>query len=115
MTGKLVLENLKHKPMRSLLSFLIIGVPVTLMLTLQGLSHGMIADSQRRARGSGADIIVRGSNAKAALTQSGATLTEKLLDYFARQPHVKVVMGVVTHPIELPLVVNGVDLDRFNE
>jgi len=27
-TGKLVLENLKHRPMRSLLSILLIGVPV---------------------------------------------------------------------------------------
>ena len=115
MTGKLVIENLKHKPMRSLLSFLLIGVPVTLMLTLVGLSHGMIADSQRRARGSGADIMVRGTNAKAALTQSSATLPEKFLAYFAEQPHVKVVMGVVTHAVELPLVVNGVDLDRFNQ
>ncbi len=33
----MVLENLKHKPMRSLLSFLLIGVPVTLILTLVGL------------------------------------------------------------------------------
>ena len=53
MIAKIVLENLKHKPMRSLLSFLLIGVPVTLILTLVGLSHGMLADSERRARGTG--------------------------------------------------------------
>ena len=51
MTAKLVLENLKHKPMRSLLSILLIGVPVTLILSLVGLSHGMLEDSQRRTRG----------------------------------------------------------------
>ena len=39
--------------MRSLLSFLLIGVPVTLILTLVGLTHGMIEDSQQRQRGSG--------------------------------------------------------------
>ena len=38
MTAKLVVENLKNKPMRSLLSFLLIGVPVTLILTLVGLT-----------------------------------------------------------------------------
>src|SRR5437016_10261853 len=86
--------------MRSLLSFLLIGVPVTLILTLVGLGHGMIADSERRARGSGADIMVRGTNAKAILSQSMATLPEKFLEFFAKQPHVKVVMGVVTHAIE---------------
>ena len=37
-TDKLVLENLKHRPMRSLLSILLIGVPVTLILCLVGLS-----------------------------------------------------------------------------
>ena len=49
--------------MRSLLSILLIGVPVTLILTLVGLSHGMLEDSQSRARGVGADIVVRGSAA----------------------------------------------------
>ena len=113
MTGKIVLENLKHRPMRSLLSILLIGVPVTLILCLVGLSHGMIADSQQRARGSGADIMVRGSNAKAMLTQSSATLPEQLIGFFEKQPHVVLAMGLVTHAIELPLYVNGVDLNRF--
>ncbi len=113
MTGKLVLENLKHRPMRSLLSILLIGVPVTLILCLVGLSHGMIADSQQRARGSGADIMVRGSNAKAMLAQSSATLPDVFIGYFEKQPHVVLAMGLVTHAIELPLYVNGVDLDRF--
>ncbi len=115
MTGKLVLENLRHKPMRSLLSFLLIGVPVTLILTLVGLSHGMQADFERRARGSGADIMVRGRDANAILSGGPATMSEKLLDFLAKQPHVKAAMGVVTHAIELPLTVNGVDLEKFDQ
>ena len=114
MIGKLVFENIKHRPMRSLLSILLIGVPATLILCLVGLSHGMIADSQQRARGSGADIMVRGSNARAFLTQSAATLPPEYLQYFEKQPHVVLAMGLVTHAIELPLIVNGVDLERFN-
>jgi putative ABC transport system permease protein len=113
-TGKIVLENLKHKPVRSLLSILLIGVPVTLILCLVGLSHGMIEDSQRRARGSGADIVVRGSDASVVTSQSTAALPEKFLDYFAKQPHVVLAMGVVSHAVEMPLFVNGVDLDRVN-
>jgi len=113
--AKLVVENIKHKPMRSLLSILLIGVPVTLILTLVGLSHGMLDDAERRARGSGADIMLRGSNATAILSSSSATLPEKFLDFLARQPHVKAAMGVITHAIELPLVVNGVDLAQFDK
>lgn len=101
--------------MRSLLSILLIGVPVTLILCLVGLSHGMIADSQQRARGSGADIMVRGSNAKAMLSQSSATLPEEFIAFFEKQPHVVLAMGLVSHAIELPLFVNGVDLDRFTK
>jgi len=113
--GKLVFENLKHRPMRSLLSILLIGVPVTLILCLVGLSKGMIADSQQRARGSGADIMVRGSNAKAMLTQSSATLPPQFIEFFEKQPHVALAMGIVSHAIELPLFVNGVDLDRLDK
>jgi putative ABC transport system permease protein len=113
--GKLVLENMKHRPLRSLLSILLIGVPATLILCLVGLSNGMIADSQQRARGSGADIMVRGSNAKAMLAQSSATLSEKFIEFFEKQPHVVLAMGLVSHAIEIPLYVNGVDLDRFSK
>ena len=113
MTAKLVFENLKHRPMRSLLSFLLIGVPVTLILTLVGLTHGMIEDSQQRQRGSGADIVVRGTNAAAAINFSGATLSDKFIPFLQEQPHVEVAVGVLNHNIQLPLTITGIDLDRF--
>ena len=114
MTSKLVLENIKHKPMRSLLSVLLIGVPVTLILTLVGLSHGMLEDSQNRARGIGADIIIRGSSASSVVSFSGASIPEKVVDKIQQQPHVRLAMGVINHPIELPLNIMGVDLAKFN-
>lgn len=114
MTGRLVLENLKHKPMRSLLSFLLIGVPVTLILTLVGLSHGMLEDSQNRARGIGADVIIRGSSASSLTSSSGASIPEGVVRKVEEQPHVKMAMGVVVHLVDFPLNIMGVDLNRFN-
>jgi len=113
-TAKLVIENLKHKPMRSLLSILLIGVPVTLILSLVGLSHGMLEDSARRARGIGADIILRPPNTS-LLTLSGAPLPEQLVAYLQKWPHVTLAMGVVNQPIQAPLGATGVDLAKFNE
>jgi putative ABC transport system permease protein len=113
-TTRLVLENLKHKPMRTLLSVLLIGVPVTLVLSLVGLSHGLSEDAQRRARGIGADVIVRGGSAKAAVSFSGATINEGFVPFIEKQPHVVMAMGVVVHPIEMPLNVMGVDMGEFN-
>jgi putative ABC transport system permease protein len=112
-TAKLVFENLKHRPMRSLLSFLLIGVPVTLILTLVGLTHGMIDDFQERQRGSGADLVVRGTNAAAAINFSGATLSEGFVAFLQKQPHVELAVGVLNHSIQLPLTIAGIDLDRF--
>ena len=114
MTVKLVLENLKHKPMRSLLSIFLIAVPVTLILCLVGLSRGMLADSARRARGVGADIVVRPPKTS-VLTLSGAPIPEKLIDRLQQQPHVTLAIGMITHPVSSATFITGINLDRFNQ
>jgi putative ABC transport system permease protein len=114
-TAKLVLENLKHKPMRSLLSILLIGVPVTLILCLVGLSHGFLEDSQRRTRGIGADVVVR-PKGTSFLTLSGAPIPQQMVGFLATQPHVKLAMGVVNHPVQgVTLGATGVDLKTFDQ
>jgi len=100
--------------MRSLLSVLLIGVPVTLILTLVGLSHGMLEDSARRARGIGADIIFRPPNTS-LLTLSGAPLSAKMVDFLQNWPHVVLAVGAIQHPIQTPLVATGIELDKFNQ
>jgi putative ABC transport system permease protein len=114
LTVKLVFENLKHRPMRSLLSIFLIAVPVTLILCLVGLSRGMLADSARRARGVGADILVRPPKTS-ALTLSGAPLSEKLVGLLQSQPHVTLAIGMITHPVSSATFISGVHLDRFNQ
>ena len=115
MTAKLVLENLKHKPMRSLLSILLIGVPVTLILCLVGLSHGFLEDSQRRTRGIGADVVVR-PKGTSYLTLSGAPIPQQMVGLLAGQPHVKLAMGVVNYPVQgVTLGATGVDLKQFDQ
>jgi putative ABC transport system permease protein len=113
-TAKLVLENLKHKPMRSLLSILLIGVPVTLILCLVGLSHGFLEDSQRRTRGIGADVIVRPPGST-LLTLSGG-ISDKIVDWLGKQPHVKMAVGAVNQPVQgITLGATGIDLKQFDQ
>ena len=114
MTGKLVLENLKHRPMRSLLSILLIGVPVTLILCLVGLSRGMLEDGQTRSRGVGADIIIRASTSASIANFTGTSIPEALVAKVEQQPHVQMALGVIVHPFEVLLNVMGVDLDKFD-
>ncbi|MBV9763892.1 MAG: ABC transporter permease, partial [Acidobacteriaceae bacterium] len=54
MINKLVVENLKDHWVRTLLSAIVVGVQVMSILTLIGLSRGMLQDSAQRAKGTGA-------------------------------------------------------------
>ena len=54
MLNKLVFENLRQRPVRTCLSVLAIGVEVTMILTLDGISYGTLDETARRARGVGA-------------------------------------------------------------
>ncbi len=114
MISKLVLENLKHRPMRSLLSILLIGVPVTLILCLIGLSRGLLEDGQTRSRGVGADIIIRASTSGSIANFTGTSIPEALVAKVEQQPHVQMALGVIVHPFEVILNVMGVDLDKFD-
>ena len=114
MTVRLVWENLKHRPMRSLLSVLLMGVPVTLILALVGLTQGLLGDSQERQRNTGADIIIRASTASGVVNFSGASIPTKIVDKIEQQPHVKTAVGVLNHSIDPPLVITGVDTAKFD-
>jgi putative ABC transport system permease protein len=91
---RLVWENIRFRPMRTLLSVLLIGVPVMLILTLVGVSQGFMEDSRRRTEGVGADILVMPEGASYT-SFSGSPLPEALVGALAKVPHVAQAMGTV--------------------
>jgi putative ABC transport system permease protein len=112
MIRKLVTENLRDHPLRTLLSILLIAFPVTLVLCLVGLSQGMLDESARRARGIGADVLVRPPGSS-ALSLTGAPLPEKLVDRLENEPHVVQAMGALNFSISGFTYVAGVNIDDF--
>lgn len=114
MINKLVLENLKQRPIRTSLSVLLIAVPVTLILTLVGLSKGTLEDSARRQRGVGADIVIR-PRGSSLLSLSSAPMPEGMLRMLREMPHVTVATGTVIQPLSGFNSITGVDLDAFTK
>lgn len=112
MVNKLVLENLKFRPVRTALSVLAIGIEVTMMLTIVGLSTGMLADSQARARGIGADVWVRPPGSS-ALSLSSAPIPEGMVRWVEKQPHVRMATGSMNQPVSGLTLITGVNLDEF--
>ncbi|MBM3783215.1 MAG: FtsX-like permease family protein [Acidobacteria bacterium] len=108
MVYQLVWENLKHRPVRTLLSSLAIGLGVTMMLTLVGVGEGMLADQESRTRGVGADIIIRPAGSS-AIGITPPSINERLVTWASEQKHVKLATGVAIQPIGGVSTVHGVD------
>jgi putative ABC transport system permease protein len=113
LTNKLVIENLKFRPVRSGLSIVAIGLEVTMILTIVGLSNGMLADSRERARGVGADIVVR-SPGSSVLSLSTAGIDERFTQWLEKQPHITLAVGSVVHPLQGIASITGIDLGKFS-
>ncbi|MBV9610950.1 MAG: FtsX-like permease family protein [Acidobacteriaceae bacterium] len=112
MINKLVIENLKDHWIRTFLSALVVGVQVMSILTLIGLSRGMLEDSAKRASGTGADIFLKPGG---TFSLSAGQVNEKFVDFISRRPHVKQAVGVLMIPIQLITVLNGVDISQFEK
>ena len=112
MTYKLIFENLRFRPLRSLLSALLIAIPVTLILTIVGLSQGMVEESRQRTRSTDADIMIRPPGSS-IIGFSGAPMDERLVGWARTQPHVVLATGVILQMVNGITTVTGVNLDQF--
>lgn len=112
MVNRLVVENLKHRPVRTLLSAVAIGVQVSMVLTLVGVSRGVLADFANRSRGVGADILVKAPGS--SLIGFSTNFSEKYLEVFRKQPHATNVAGTLVQPIGGLNSITGINLRDFN-
>lgn len=115
MMNKMVVANLVHRPVRSLISVVAIALEVTLILLVVGLCYGIMNENKTRTSGVGFDVIVQppGSSFFAAI--GGAPVSVKIADVLRRIPHVKVVSPVVWAiatggGVE---VIDGIDIPSF--
>ena len=115
MMNKMVVANLVHRPIRSLISIVAIALEVTLILLIVGLCYGIMNDSKNRTAGIGADVIVQPPGSSFLAGISGAPVSVKIADVLRRMPHVKVVSPVIWQiatggGLE---VIDGIDLPSF--
>jgi putative ABC transport system permease protein len=111
---KLIFANLAHRPLRTLLSVLAIGVEVTMILTLVGVSYGTLDASARRARGIGADVFVRPPGTS-AMSLSSAPLSDKIIPILAAKPGVALATGTMVQGIGGFDTIQGVDFPTLNK
>jgi putative ABC transport system permease protein len=113
--NKLIFANLTHRPVRTLLSVLAIAVEVTMILTLVGVSHGTLDSTAERAKGVGADVVVRPAGSSVMSTLSSSALSDKYLPLLMKQPHVRLATGTVNASLTFPDSVTGTDFSAFKQ
>lgn len=99
--------------MRTLLSAIAIGVQVTMILTLVGVSYGMLGDIAARTRGTGADIMVRPPDS--SVIGFSGNMSEKLVAKVREAPHVAIATGVLQQNVGTIDYIMGIHLKEFDE
>jgi putative ABC transport system permease protein len=112
MLNRLVIENLKYRWVRTLLSALVMGVQIMSILTLIGLSKGLLEDSANRAKGTGADIFLK-PGTQGTFSFSTGQVPEKFVAFVAKQPNVAQAVGVLSQNLEVITTISGVDIADF--
>ena len=113
--NRMIFANLVHRPVRSLISIVAVGLEVTLILLIVGLSLGILNDSRERQAGVGADVIVMPPGSSFIVGLTGAPMSIKVGDVLRKLEHVRVVAPVLTQvstggTLE---VIDGVDLKSY--
>ncbi len=115
MMNKMIVANVAHRPLRSLISALAIAVEVTLILVIVGLATGILNDSKQRQAGIGADVMVRPPGSSFLMGVNAAPVSIKVADVLRKVPHVSAVAPVVTQLSTAGTVevLYGIDLPSF--
>ncbi len=115
MMNKMIVGNLVHRPVRSLISIVAIALEVTLILLIVGLSLGIVSDSRQRQAGIGADVVVMPPGSSFIVGLTGAPMPIKIGNVLAKLPHVTVVAPVITQVATNGTleVIAGIDLPSY--
>ena len=114
--NKLVLGNILHRPVRTIISVFAVAIEVIMILSIVAIMVGMVNDQKTRIGGIGADIIVQPPNASFLSGVSGAPVPAKIASVLRKLPHVAVVAPVITDLSTAGSVetIWGIDYQSYN-
>jgi putative ABC transport system permease protein len=115
MMGQMVVQNLFHRPLRTLIGVMAIAVEVSLVVLIVGLTSGLLTETAKRIEGIGADVMLQSPSAQIFLAFSGSPMPVKIADKLRELKYVKAVAPALLQfsssgGID---VVYGIDRDSF--
>lgn len=112
----MVVGNLLHRPVRSVISVLAVAIEVVMILSIVAIMVGIVEGSRRETGGIGADMMVRPPNQSFLTGVSGAPAPAKIADILRKLPHVEVAAPAIQQLSATTSVetIWGIDFASFN-
>jgi putative ABC transport system permease protein len=89
MMGELIVRNLLHRPLRTLIGVMAVAVEVALVVLIVGLTSGLLQETAKRIQGIGADVMLQPPAASIFLGFSGSPMPIKIGDKLAELKYVQ--------------------------
>jgi putative ABC transport system permease protein len=95
MIAQMIVRNLLHRKLRTLISVLAVGVEVALVVVIVGLTTGMLQETAKRIEGVGADIMLQPPSSSVFLAFSSAPMPIRIRDRLQTMEGVRAVAPVL--------------------
>jgi putative ABC transport system permease protein len=115
--NKLIVGNLVHRPLRSVISAFAVAIEVVMILSVVAVFYGILNGSRTQTSGIGMDMIVHPGSTTVLMNTSAASADIRIGKVLAGLPHVKVVSPVnVKFTIGKAVEnITGIDYDSYNK
>lgn len=115
MIGHMIVRNVFHRPVRTVITVIAVAVEVTLVIIVVGLTSGLLMDAAKRTEGVGADIMVQPPSASVFMAFSGAPMPISIADKLQELEYVQAVAPVLVqfNSVNGLDVVYGIQPDTF--
>ena len=114
--NKLILGNLVHRPLRSVISAFAVAIEVIMILSVVAIFYGILNGNRKQTTGIGMDVIAHPGAATALMNTSSASADVRIAEVLRKLPHVQVVA-----PVNIRLTtgttlenIYGIDYASFN-
>lgn len=95
MIWHMIARNLVHRPVRTVISVIAVGVEVMLVILVVGLTSGLLQETAKRVEGVGADLMLQPPSASVFMAFSGAPMPIRIREKIEEMKYVQAVAPVL--------------------
>jgi putative ABC transport system permease protein len=92
--NKLIVGNLVHRPLRSIISVFAVAIEVVMILSIAAIMFGILNNTRSGTTGIGMDMMAHPGASTALMNTSSAAADVRIADVLRKLPHIEVVAPV---------------------